>query len=75
MWFSRPFSSTHSAKPPMKSALATMHALGAAVGHVRRSASMAYERPWMRGIMPRWTFCTSPANVNRVCVGSGGRMP
>ena len=25
--------------------------------------------------MPRWTFCTSPANVNRVMVGSGGKIP
>ena len=29
----------------------------------------------MRGTMPRWTFCTSPANAHRVIVGSGGRMP
>ena len=35
VWLSRPFSSTQSAKPPMKSALATMHALGAALGHLQ----------------------------------------
>ena len=29
----------------------------------------------MRGIMPRWMFCTSPAKVNRVTVGSGGKIP
>ena len=29
----------------------------------------------MRGPMPRWTFCTSPANVKRVWVGIGGRIP
>jgi hypothetical protein len=28
----------------------------------------------MRGTMPRWMFWTSPGNVKRVIVGSGGRI-
>ena len=29
----------------------------------------------MRGIIVVWMFCTSPAKVNRVWVGIGGRIP
>lgn len=48
--------------------------LGAAFRHLQ----FTYDRvqpPWIRGVMPRWTFCTSPMKLNRVIVGSGGRMP
>ena len=58
----------------MWSALATMTP-SAPVSGMFRSASMAYERPMIRGTIPRWTFCTSPWKVNRVFVGSGGRIP
>ena len=74
MWQRLPFSSTQSPKPPMKSAMATMTPSAPPSG-TARSASIAYERPKMRGIMPHWMLSTPPMNVNRDWVGSGGRMP
>ena len=59
----------------MKSAKAHEHALGAALRARSPRASIAYERPMMRGIIVVWMFWTSPANSNRVTVGIGGSMP
>ena len=57
-----PSSSTQSPNPPMKSAFATMTPSAPPSG-TTSSASIAYERPAMRGTRPFWTFWTSPANV------------
>ena len=46
----------------MKSALATMTPSAPPSG-TWSSASIAYERPAIRGTSPFWTFWTSPANV------------
>lgn len=69
-----PSPSTHSPKPPMKSAIATITPSAPESGTCR-SASIAYERPRIRGTIPHCTLSTSPANANRVWVGIGGRMP
>ena len=74
VWRRMPSPSTHRPKPPMKSANATITPSAPDSG-TTRSAAIEYERPKIRGIMPHITFCTSPANVNVVCVGSGGRIP
>ena len=59
----------------MKSALATMTPSAPPSG-TASSASIAYERPWMRGIMPRWMFCdVAGEREPGLTVGSGGRMP
>ncbi len=41
--------------------------LGAAAGDIKLGR-MAYERRWMRGIMPRWAPWTSPEKLKRVRV-------
>jgi len=51
--------STHSAKPPISSASAMITPSAPPSGIVN-SASIAYERPYTRGIMPEAMFCTSP---------------